>query len=236
MFARFRQTSRRLQVSLIETKRANGKVCHEHIASMGSVAATMEVWDRIEFWSAFWPRLGKLDNRLSAEQQHKIVGEIQARIPMATPAEQQALQLRNAEDDARLYEILRDHFSTIREGQESLATKAQEAAQAATAGAEDAASKEAGAKARVESLKAGNPVLTGFGKPRSLIDALRAAGVSQESIDSGMDQHRLVAIVGEERFDKFLGQVIAGSLKTSDRYRRKRVKAALRRLQEKGLA
>jgi hypothetical protein len=31
MFIRFRETSTRLQVSLIETRRVNGRVCHEHV-------------------------------------------------------------------------------------------------------------------------------------------------------------------------------------------------------------
>jgi hypothetical protein len=37
VFARFRQTSTRLQVSLVETRRIDGKVLHEHIAGLGSI-------------------------------------------------------------------------------------------------------------------------------------------------------------------------------------------------------
>lgn len=37
MFVRFRSSSRRLQVSLVETRRIDGKVRHEHVASFGSV-------------------------------------------------------------------------------------------------------------------------------------------------------------------------------------------------------
>jgi hypothetical protein len=37
MFVRFRQTDYRLQVSLVETRRLDGKVRHEHIAGLGSV-------------------------------------------------------------------------------------------------------------------------------------------------------------------------------------------------------
>ena len=37
MFVRFRQTAYRLQVSLVETRRAEGKVKHEHVASLGSI-------------------------------------------------------------------------------------------------------------------------------------------------------------------------------------------------------
>jgi hypothetical protein len=35
MFIRFRETSTRLQVSLVETRRVNGRVCHEHVLDRG---------------------------------------------------------------------------------------------------------------------------------------------------------------------------------------------------------
>jgi hypothetical protein len=37
MFTRFRQAGHRLQVSLVETRRADGRVRHEHVASLGSI-------------------------------------------------------------------------------------------------------------------------------------------------------------------------------------------------------
>jgi hypothetical protein len=56
MFVRFRQTPRRLQASLVETRRSNGKVRHEHIASLGSVAG-----------STFSPLAGSSARELSRE-------------------------------------------------------------------------------------------------------------------------------------------------------------------------
>ena len=50
MFTRFRQTRHRLQVSLVETRRLNGKVHHEHVASLGSVETPPSVPERISFW------------------------------------------------------------------------------------------------------------------------------------------------------------------------------------------
>jgi len=51
MFVRFRAKQRqlqcRLQCSLIETRRVGGKVRHEHIAQLGSVAAGPSVADRV---------------------------------------------------------------------------------------------------------------------------------------------------------------------------------------------
>jgi len=37
MYVRFRQTKRRLQVSLVESRRTDGRVDQEHVASLGSV-------------------------------------------------------------------------------------------------------------------------------------------------------------------------------------------------------
>jgi hypothetical protein len=47
MFTRFRQTRHRLQVSLVETRRLNGKVRHEHVASLGSIETPPSVPERI---------------------------------------------------------------------------------------------------------------------------------------------------------------------------------------------
>jgi hypothetical protein len=62
MFVRFRQTEHRLQVSLAETCRVDGKVRHEHIASLGSIARSPSVADRMAFWSRLHERLAKLSN------------------------------------------------------------------------------------------------------------------------------------------------------------------------------
>ena len=55
MFARFRQTKGALQVSLVETRRRNGRVEHKHIIGLGS--ARHEHRDRHVFWA-------ELDDRL----------------------------------------------------------------------------------------------------------------------------------------------------------------------------
>jgi hypothetical protein len=84
MFARFRQTDHRLQVSLVETRRIDGKVRHEHVASFGSVEVPPSVEDRITFWQRLHERLAKLSNRVDVTAQAKILGDIHARIPMVT--------------------------------------------------------------------------------------------------------------------------------------------------------
>jgi hypothetical protein len=106
MFARFRQTSRRLQVSLVETRRDGGRVRHTHIASLGSVPLTLSVADRLAFWISLHERLDRLGNRLDAAAKFAILQAVHARVPMVTPEEQHAEQLHRAEADARFWETM----------------------------------------------------------------------------------------------------------------------------------
>jgi hypothetical protein len=48
---------RRLQISLIDTRRVDGKVRQEHVASLGSISHDMAVQDRVAFWTQVHPRL-----------------------------------------------------------------------------------------------------------------------------------------------------------------------------------
>jgi hypothetical protein len=58
----FREAGRRLQVSLVETRRHGGKVRHEHVAMLGSVALPAAVADRLAFWEGLHQRLSRLSN------------------------------------------------------------------------------------------------------------------------------------------------------------------------------
>jgi hypothetical protein len=105
MFVRFRvrETPYGLAMSLVETSRENGKVRHDHVASLGSIETPLSVAARIEFWRGLHERLAQLSNRLDAETRGKVMGAVHARVPMVTPDEQRALQLENAKgDDDRL--------------------------------------------------------------------------------------------------------------------------------------
>ena len=55
MLVRFRQTAAGLQCSLVETRRIDGKVRYEHVASLGSVPASPSVGDRLGFWRLLSP-------------------------------------------------------------------------------------------------------------------------------------------------------------------------------------
>ena len=73
MFVRFRQTSRRLQLSLAETHRTDGKVRHEHIAGLGAISRDPTVSEKAEFWKRLFERLERLANRLDDETRNTIL-------------------------------------------------------------------------------------------------------------------------------------------------------------------
>jgi hypothetical protein len=108
MFARFRQTPHRLQISLVETRRADGKVLQQHVAALGSVPTPPSINDRMAFWAALHERLARLSNRISTDDQHKVMAAIHARVPMVMPDEQRRLQRDNAANDLSLFSGLHD--------------------------------------------------------------------------------------------------------------------------------
>jgi hypothetical protein len=97
MFVRFRKTPNRLQVSVLETRRAGGRVTSEHIASIGSVERPPSIQARQFFWANLWDRLASLSNRIGPDDQAKIRNAVHARIPMVMPEEANA-------DEAKYWE------------------------------------------------------------------------------------------------------------------------------------
>ena len=95
MFVHFRETPYGLAMSLVETHRENGKVRHEHVASLGSIETPLSVAARIEFWRGLHERLDQLSNRLDAETLGKVIGAVHARVPMVTPDEQRDAERRS---------------------------------------------------------------------------------------------------------------------------------------------
>ena len=90
MFVRFRQTARRprLQVSLIETRRVGGRVEHEHVASLGSVASNPSLVDRAKFWTEVDLRLARLTNRVDAAEHADIRSKVAKRVEPVSEDEQ----------------------------------------------------------------------------------------------------------------------------------------------------
>src|ERR1700739_4814626 len=116
MFVRFRQQSRRLQPSLMQTRRVAGKLGSEHVASLGSVDAEVSVRERLAFWAKLPERLARLGHRVGPDDHAKIYGALHARIPMVTPDEQRAIQQENARNDERFWDTLRDLNASHIEG------------------------------------------------------------------------------------------------------------------------
>jgi hypothetical protein len=176
MFVRFRQQGRRLQASLMQTRRVSGKICNEHIASLGSVGADVSVRERLAFWVKLPERLARLANRVHPNEHAKIYGALHARIPMVMPDEQQALQEANAKGDEQLWEAMRDMgIASVEEHKAVIAraeTKIAEAAQRAAESGEQAQA----AKDRLDRIRLGESVPGGLGKPFDVERALKAAG------------------------------------------------------------
>src|ERR1700722_5696673 len=108
MFARIRETPRRLQVSLVEARRVGGRVRQTHVAALGSIGISPLPIDRMVFWTKLHQRLAALDNRIDSKSHAAILTAIHARIPMPTTNKQEAVRLDNARADVRFWETLRD--------------------------------------------------------------------------------------------------------------------------------
>jgi hypothetical protein len=79
MLVRFRQTAAGLQCSLVETRRIDGAVRYEQVASLGSVPASPSVSDRIAFWRRVYETLAELASRIDADTQGKIISAVHSR-------------------------------------------------------------------------------------------------------------------------------------------------------------
>jgi len=191
MFVRFRETARSLQCTLIETRRVDGKVRHEHIANLGSTETPLTVSGRIAFWQRVNERLGRLSNRVVAAAQGKIRGDIHARIPMVTLHEQRALQLENAEADERFWSSLQHMNASTAEGHKGLLAKTQRTISDSEASAKDAAANAERAKERIAKIERGEDVAGGLGNPVDFETMLRKAGMSDEDIQHCKDMAEL---------------------------------------------
>jgi hypothetical protein len=224
MFARFRQTERRLQVSLVETRRIDGKVRHEHVASFGSVEVPPSVEDRITFWQRLHERLAKLSNRVDVTAQAKILGDIHARIPMVTLDEQQAVKLENAKAEERLWSNIRDlHAGTVEDHKGLAAIVERKVAKGQVEMAKAATYRDA-AKEKRERLERGEDVPGGLSKLPAFEQILRDAGWSTSDIE------RCIGMAGlsEAQFEAMLHEVHAAT----ERAHKATVDAVLRRRAE----
>ena len=171
MFVRFRQSDRRLQASLAETRRQDGKVRHEHVAGLGSVPIALSPTDRLAFWTKLHQRLDALSNRVDAAQRGAILTAIHARIPMPTLDDQQAVQLERAQADARFWETLAEMHADDIEGHKTLLAMAQRKIAEREPLAADTAAKAQAAKDRLALVEKGEAV-AGIPAPMTRADLL----------------------------------------------------------------
>ena len=200
MFVRFQQQGRRLQPSLMQTRRVDGKVRSEHIASLGSVDADVSVRARIAFWAKLPERLARLANRVGPDEHGKIYGALHARIPMVTVEEQRAVQQENAKDDERFWETLRDSGAGIVEGHKELIASAEAKIANAAPTLVEAEENVKTAKDRLERLKRGESVSGGLGKRLDFEAELKAAGFTTRQLRS----MRLLGSLTKAEFEQML--------------------------------
>lgn len=194
MFVRFRETQSRLQVSLVEARRTDGTVRHEHVASFGSVPMPPSVDDRLAFWKRLHERLAKLANRIDPATHGKVLGQVHARVPMVVVDEQRDVQLRNAESDEQFWSGIRDMNLANVEEHKALAETVARSITTMQVAADEAAANAATAKERTERIRRGEDIEGGLGKPMTREDyerILRKAGLTDADIAHCKRLHEL---------------------------------------------
>ncbi len=148
----------------MQTRRIDGKIRNEHIASLGSVDADVSLRERIAFWAKLPDRLARLGNRVGPEEHGKILGALHARIPMVTPDEQRTIQEQNAKDDERFWDRMHDmNVSTI-EGHKALIATAETKIAELTPRVAESAERHEAARDRLAKIRRGEGVAGGLGK------------------------------------------------------------------------
>jgi hypothetical protein len=179
MFVRFRAGRRRLALSLVETKRIDGRVRHEHVATLGSIDWPPTIRNRITFWAQLHGRLAALGNRLRPDNQANIMGAIHARVPIPTLDEQREVKLENTKADERAWSAMRNINAEQAQGHEGLSASAAAMAAKGREAAAATGAMAAEASERVGRLERGDDVPGGLGKPIDFESAMREAGFTK---------------------------------------------------------
>jgi hypothetical protein len=197
MYVRFRLQGNRLQASLVQGRRAGGKVHAEHVGALGSVDAEVSVRSRVAFWAKIDDRLAALGNRIGTDEHENILGALHGRIPMVTLEDIRAVQEESFADDERFWDSMRDMNASHIEGLKGHIALA--ASKIATMEPEvaKAAEKVEVARSKREKLKRGEAVAGGLGKRLDLDALIRAAGLTP----SMLRRARLFASMTEAEFE-----------------------------------
>jgi hypothetical protein len=227
MFTRFRETARRLQVSLVETHRVDERIRHSHVAGLGSINVTASQADRIAFWTRPHQRLATLANRMNSQTQGTILAAVHTRIPIPTPDEQRTVQLENAKADARFWESLHGMHADRAEGNKSVTAALARNIAADEARAVEAAAKLKAATERVAKLESGEDV-PAIGRPMTGKLLMKALGLTSAEAR----HYRRLAEIGEAA----MPEVVEAGTKGTRRAERAAVRAILARRKPKSAA
>jgi hypothetical protein len=197
MYVRFRLQGNRLQASLVQGRRAAGKVHAEHIGALGSVDAEVSLRSRVAFWAKIHDRLAALGNRIGADEHAKILGALHGRIPMVTPEDIRAVQEESFKDDERFWDGMRDLNASHIEGLKGHIALAESKIAAMEPEVAKAAEKVEVARSKREKLKRGEAVAGGLGKRLDLDALIKAAGLTP----SMLRRARLFASMTEAEFE-----------------------------------
>jgi hypothetical protein len=217
MFVRFRRQRRRLNVSLIATRRAEKdkrKIITGHVGALGSVDVAVSVRERLAFWAKLPQRLEALGNRVAADQHLKIYDAVHARIPTVTSAELRAIQEENAKDDERFWNMMQEMNASSAEGHKLLIASAEAKRKEHERCAAEAAERREVARERLAKLARGETVAGGFGKPVDLEKMLLDAGVTKDDLRHWRDVYEASEAFGFE-------QVLQASSEARDRAERR---------------
>jgi hypothetical protein len=220
MFVRFRQQGRRLQASLVQTRRVAGMMQNEHIASLGSVDADVSIRERIAFWIAIEERLARLGNRVGPDDRDKIVAALGARIPFLTPDDLRVVQQENAKADEQLWTGIRDMNAAAVEGYKGLIATAEKEIAGYASTSPEVAERADAAKERLARLERGEPVVGGIGKKFDIDKIMKEAGIPPSDA-----RHMLeVASLTEDEFKS----VVPSTMKAMEKVERRIVRQILR--------
>jgi hypothetical protein len=236
MFVRFRQSPYRLHLSIVENRRVDGRVRHEHIASLGSVAVPLTVEGRIAFWMRLHQRLDKLSNRIDGETRYKLLDAIHGRVPMVLLDEQHSVKRENADDDEQFWSRLHDMHASNIEDRKGLVAIIERANEADRAGMAAAAENRDAAKDRRERLDKGEDVPGGLTHKKYTREDYEAiltkAGWTRADITYAKGLARLANLAKSGTISIAWGdmerQIIDRGIDCADRARRATVRALLR--------
>jgi hypothetical protein len=209
MFVRFRRQGRRIQVSLIETRRVAGRVIGEHVGALGSVDADLSVRERLAFWAKLPQRLASLGNRVGADQHPKLYAALHACVPMITPEEQRAAQEEYFTDEVQISEAMRDIAEGAVAGHKSIIADAEKAIAEHAPAAETFAADAAAAKEKLAKLKRDESVSGGLGKKLDVVAEFKKAGWTQHEMRQAERLSRLTSEEFETLMEKTPGAIKA---------------------------